>query len=298
MLVFGMAVNQLVQVRIVKLYTVSISCVFFSPATLATCSDLTAPTNGMIAYDMESMNARPLNTVATYTCITGYMVTGDMTRTCGAGGVWSGTDPTCECDSIQWIVNVTLYYYFVAVPACPDLTLPANGGITYNPTTTPRADGSTATYTCTTGYQVTGLMVRMCSVSGWSTGDDPVCTGEGDECICADSVLIVRPPTAICPDLILSNGMISFDPATSIILEGTVATHSCDTGYQLSSSTTTRTCQSNRTWSGDDITCQRNSLVTCARSIWCLLTSFQLLTVVSSLTPPMEQWTHPLEPPS
>ncbi|XP_064386142.1 mucin-2-like isoform X2 [Halichondria panicea] len=185
--------------------------------TLATCSDLTAPTNGMIAYDMESMNARPLNTVATYTCITGYMVTGDMTRTCEGGGVWSGTDPT--------------------LPACPDLTLPANGGITYNPTTTPRADGSTATYTCTTGYQVTGLMVRMCSVSGWSTGDDPVCT-------------------AICPDLILSNGMISFDPATSIILEGTVATHSCDTGYQLSSSTTTRTCQSNRTWSGDDITCQ------------------------------------------
>ncbi|XP_064386134.1 mucin-2-like isoform X4 [Halichondria panicea] len=187
--------------------------------TLATCSDLTAPTNGMIAYDMESMNARPLNTVATYTCITGYMVTGDMTRTCEGGGVWSGTDPTCE------------------LPACPDLTLPANGGITYNPTTTPRADGSTATYTCTTGYQMTGLMVRMCSVSGWSTGDDPVCT-------------------AICPALILSNGMISFDPATSIILEGTVATHSCDTGYQLSSSPSTRTCQSDTTWSGDDITCQ------------------------------------------
>ncbi len=85
-------------------------------------------------------------------------------------------------------VDTTFYYYFVAV-LCPDLPVPTNGGITYNPTTTiPRAVGATATYTCTPGYHMTGLMVRTCSVSGWSTGDDPVCTGEGDECICADSV--------------------------------------------------------------------------------------------------------------
>ena len=73
---------------------------FFAVST-TTCSDLSAPTNGMIAYNMEGMNARPLNTVATFTCITGYTVTGDMTRNCGAGGMWSGTNPTCECESIQ-----------------------------------------------------------------------------------------------------------------------------------------------------------------------------------------------------
>ncbi len=73
---------------------------FFAVST-TTCSDLPVQTNGMmIAYDMETMNARPLNTVATYSCITGYMVTstGDMTRTCGAGGMWSETNPTCECE--------------------------------------------------------------------------------------------------------------------------------------------------------------------------------------------------------
>ncbi len=77
--------------------------VFFPATTTAACSDLTDPTNGMIGYDMETMDARPVNTVATYTCVTGYMLGGDMTRTCEATGVWSGTDLTCECESIQWI---------------------------------------------------------------------------------------------------------------------------------------------------------------------------------------------------
>ena len=143
---------------------------------------------------------------------------------------------------------------FSVAVICPDLTIPANGALVYSDITIPRAVGSMATYSCITGYQVTGRMMRTCRVSGWSTGDDPVCTGEGDECICADSVLIVRPPTAICPDLTLSNGFISYSPATFPRLEGTTATHSCTTtGYQLSSSTTTRTCQSNRRWSGSSL---------------------------------------------
>ncbi len=144
---------------------------------------------------------------------------------------------------------------------CPNLRVPTNGAaLVYTDNNIPRADGSTATYTCATGYQVTGLMVRTCSVSGWSTGGDPVCTGEGDECICDDSVFIVRPPTAICPGLTLTNGFIGYSPISTPILEGAIATHSCTTtGYQLSSSTTTRTCQSNRMWSGDVITCNRKS---------------------------------------
>ncbi len=70
------------------------------------------------------------------------------------------------------------YILFFAV-ACPDLTIPANGApLVYSDTTTPRADGSTANYSCDTGYQITGLTMRTCSVTGWSTGDDPVCIGK------------------------------------------------------------------------------------------------------------------------
>ncbi len=85
-----------------------------------------------------------------------------------------------------------IYYFIGAV--CPDLPVPANGVITYTPTTTPRAVDTRAVYTCTTGYQMTGLVVRMCTATGWSStgpGDDPVCTGEGDVFIVL-TVLIVR----------------------------------------------------------------------------------------------------------
>ncbi len=143
---------------------------------------------------------------------------------------------------------------FVAV-LCPELTL-SNGGIVYNPATTPRLEGAMATHSCTTGYHMTGLIVRMCTATGWSTGDDPVCAGEGDCVHCANSV-DCKTPTAICPDLPISNGGISYNPATTPRLEGAMATHACFTGYQLPSSTTTRTCQSDRTWSGPSLTCER-----------------------------------------
>ena len=61
--------------------------------------------------------------------------------------------------------------------------------------------------------------------------------------------------TAICPDLTLANGVISYSPDTTHRLEGTMATHSCDVGYGLSGGTE-RTCQSDRTWSGGIITCE------------------------------------------
>ena len=94
-----MAVNQLVQVRVlILLWQLLLLCC--SPATTTpaptACTDLTAPNNGMIAYDTESMDARPVNTVATYICNPGYALTGDMTRTCQADGMWSGAAPTCD----------------------------------------------------------------------------------------------------------------------------------------------------------------------------------------------------------
>ena len=59
---------------------------------------------------------------------------------------------------------------------------------------------------------------------------------------------------AICLNLTFTNGVISYSPDTTPRLEGTVATHSCDVGYVLSGGSV-RTCQSDRTWSGGEITC-------------------------------------------
>ena len=62
--------------------------------------------------------------------------------------------------------------------------------------------------------------------------------------------------TAICDDLAEPvNGTISYS-ITPPLLEGTLATHSCINGYETSSGAM-RTCQSDRMWSGVEITCQR-----------------------------------------
>ncbi len=73
---------------------VYVECV---PVPIVTCSDLPLLTNGDIDYGgAGSTDIRPVGTVATYTCNPGYTLNGVTTRTCGSGGVWSGSAPVCQ----------------------------------------------------------------------------------------------------------------------------------------------------------------------------------------------------------
>ena len=57
------------------------------------CGTLSPPTNGSVSYS----NSTTEGSVATYSCDSGYTLTGDDTeRTCQADGTWSGSEPTCE----------------------------------------------------------------------------------------------------------------------------------------------------------------------------------------------------------
>ena len=140
---------------------------------------------------------------------------------------------------------------------CPDLSL-TNGQVLYSDPTISRAVSSTATYSCGSGYRISGTAtIRMCTASGWS-GTPPSCLGSLTDCMILTVILSWIPfLTAICSDLPTPvNGVIIYSPTSTPRLQGAMATHSCVTGYQLSSSTTTRTCQSDRTWSGSSLTCQ------------------------------------------
>ena len=44
-------------------------------------------------------NSLTTNSTATYTCESGYQLTGDQTRTCQNSGLWSGQAPRCICTS-------------------------------------------------------------------------------------------------------------------------------------------------------------------------------------------------------
>ncbi len=80
-----------------------------------TCSDLPSLANGIINYGgAGSTDSRPVNTVATYTCDTGYTLNGGSTRTCGSDGVWSGLAPTCQ----RKIYTVWMYVHYSSVTEC------------------------------------------------------------------------------------------------------------------------------------------------------------------------------------
>ena len=56
------------------------------------CGSLTNPANGQVS----TTGGTTFGQNATYSCITGYNLVGDSTRTCEANGDWSGSPPTCQ----------------------------------------------------------------------------------------------------------------------------------------------------------------------------------------------------------
>ena len=63
-----------------------------------------------------------------------------------------------------------------AIGQCPILPNPANGMVE---TTDDRLSGSTATYTCNSGFDLitTGSNVRTCQPDGMWSGSEPQCLG-------------------------------------------------------------------------------------------------------------------------
>ena len=57
------------------------------------CGTLPNPSNGSVSHTAGTTFGQ----TATYSCNTGYTLVGNDTRTCQADGMWSGSEPTCQC---------------------------------------------------------------------------------------------------------------------------------------------------------------------------------------------------------
>ena len=55
------------------------------------CGILNNPSNGQVRFDTTTFQSQ-----ATYNCSAGYILNGNMTRTCEAERQWSGDEPSCE----------------------------------------------------------------------------------------------------------------------------------------------------------------------------------------------------------
>ncbi|XP_035691423.1 P-selectin-like [Branchiostoma floridae] len=167
------------------------------------CPTLTPPTNGAVS------GSNSLGDVATFTCNSGYNLVGGSTRTCQTDLTWSGSSPTCT--AVQ----------------CPVLTAPTNGGVSGG-----NSYGDVATFTCDSGYSLSGSATLTCQADTTWDGVSPTCA--------AGLCPTLTPPT---------NGAVSGSNSL-----GDVATFTCDSGYNLVGGST-RTCQTDLSWSGSSPTC-------------------------------------------
>ena len=61
-------------------------------AQVVDCGSLPTPANGFVLVPAGTN----VGDTATYSCNTGYVLTGATTRTCGSNGMWTPVAPTCE----------------------------------------------------------------------------------------------------------------------------------------------------------------------------------------------------------
>ena len=66
-------------------------------STVVDCGALTDPANGQVSHP----DGTTFGQTATYSCNPDYNLMGDSTRTCEATGDWSGSEPTCQCNSFN-----------------------------------------------------------------------------------------------------------------------------------------------------------------------------------------------------
>ncbi|KAI8512244.1 CUB and sushi domain-containing protein 2 [Branchiostoma belcheri] len=174
------------------------------------CPSLTAPANGAVS----PTGAVSYPNGVTFACNPGYVLNGDAAATCQADGTWSNPAPTCT------------------PVECPALTAPTNGAV--SPTGAVSYPDS-VTFTCNTGYVLTGAAAATCQADGTWSNPAPTCTP-------------VDCPALTAP----ANGAVS---PTGANFYQDVVTFTCNPGYELNGAAAA-TCQADGTWSHPVPTCE------------------------------------------
>ncbi|XP_065896437.1 sushi, von Willebrand factor type A, EGF and pentraxin domain-containing protein 1-like [Dysidea avara] len=193
------------------------------------CPDLGQPDNGMIECMFGDDGVASYQDTCRFSCAEGYRLSGSTSRNCQSDGTWSGATETCD-----------------RVP-CDELPQPEHGSVMCD-----YGDDGTASYqdvcryTCVDGFEIMGSSSRTCLSTGMWSNDEPMCTR-------------VSCPTLNHP----ANGTISCSSGSNqdAVYEVT-CNFTCDTGYQLTSGSHSRTCLSDGRWNGTEATCGR---VPCVR---------------------------------
>ena len=124
--------------------------------------------------------------------------------------------------------------------------------------------GSQANYSCLEGYTLIGNSTRVCQADRQWSGNEPICEGLSNSLYNITFCLIKKKimqrklshPVVDCGSL---NNITSAQVTTDNTTFGSQANYSCSEGYLLNG-TSTRVCQADGQWSGNEPTCEGSSL--------------------------------------
>lgn len=224
------------------------------------CTVLSDPANGN-----RSATTNGTVTVVTYSCNLGYTLKGARTSTCQPDGIWSLPAPTCNaCTNVTAVSfgsstlksnGTTTYAEFscnagatlkgdavatcnengswsvslanASCVQCPVLNDPAKGNVTISS----NGKVTSAIYSCSVNFTMTGVETLVCQPNGSWSGTPPLC-------ICST------------PE-ILANGSVS------VSADGMTASYACDAFFVLIGASN-RTCNKTANkWSGTDPVCYK-----------------------------------------
>lgn len=131
------------------------------------CGTLHAPTNGVITCT----SGNDYNSLCRFMCVEGYDMKGSSSRVCQKDGTYSGIQPSCKRKICSLLLLCLPYFYF-SVTTCEDIgsirfgTIRCIDGNRYN---------SVCSYSCDSGYEITGASSRKCLTSGKWSDTPPTC---------------------------------------------------------------------------------------------------------------------------
>ena len=77
---------------------------------IVTCLSIVHPTNGVVDCSLGDDGVLSYEDTCSFTCNTGYELTGGDNRTCQSDGNWSGSEITCKDDGMLTFLKCMLTY--------------------------------------------------------------------------------------------------------------------------------------------------------------------------------------------
>ena len=175
---FGRDPNHTVKVSVCKMTFMNY---YINIIVVISCGTPSQPNSGTTGLSI-SYSSTVYNSVATYSCATGYNLIGTSTRTCLSSGSWSGSPAYCQSKKFNELIDLFAYFSAYIVVNCGGLSVPSGstGGLAVTVPNT--IYNSVATYYCSqTGYQLIGQSQRTCQSNGVWSGSQPYCQSRYSE---------------------------------------------------------------------------------------------------------------------